>query len=50
VTPCNLSSFANEKPEEFVSRESSGQILNTPVTAESAKVRFDARGAMLEQM
>jgi superfamily I DNA/RNA helicase len=50
VTPCNLSSFAKELPEEFVSRESLGQILNTPVTAESAKARFDALRAMLEQM
>jgi superfamily I DNA/RNA helicase len=50
VTPCNLSSFARELPEEFVSRESLKQIQNTPVTVESAKSRFDAMRALIEQL
>jgi DNA helicase-2/ATP-dependent DNA helicase PcrA len=50
VTPCNLSSFAKELPAEFVSQESLKQIQNTPVTAESAKARFDAIRAMLERL
>jgi superfamily I DNA/RNA helicase len=50
VTPCNLSSFAKELPDEFVSRESLKQIQNAPVTVESAKARFDAMRAMLEQL
>jgi DNA helicase-2/ATP-dependent DNA helicase PcrA len=50
VTPCNLSSFARELPEEFVSRESLTQIQNTPVTVESAKSRFDAMRALIEQL
>jgi DNA helicase-2/ATP-dependent DNA helicase PcrA len=50
VTPCNLSSFAKELPDEFVSRESLKQIHSTPVTVESAKARFDAMRAMLEQL
>lgn len=50
VTPCNLSSFARELPEEFVSRESLKQIQNTPVNADSAKSRFDAMLALIEQL
>jgi superfamily I DNA/RNA helicase len=50
VTPCNLSSFAKELPDEFVSRESLTQIQNTPVTVDSAKARFDAMRALLEQL
>ncbi len=50
VTPCNLSSFAKELPAEFVEQKSLVQMQNTPVSAESAKSRFEAMLAMISKL
>lgn len=50
LTPCNISSFAKELPQEFVDMKSFLQMQNVPVSVESAKSRFEAMRAMLERM
>ena len=50
VTPCNISSFAKELPTEFVEHKSYAEARNAPVSLETAKSKFDAMRAMLENL
>jgi DNA helicase-2/ATP-dependent DNA helicase PcrA len=47
VSPCRISSFAQELDREWVEEKTMGQIQKTPVSAESAKSRFDAIRALI---
>jgi superfamily I DNA/RNA helicase len=49
VSPCNLSSFAQELDPLWVERKSLVEIQKTPVTVESAKSRFDAMRALISR-
>ena len=47
VMPCTASSFIKELPAEWIEHRDFAQIMNTPVSAESVKSRFEALKAML---
>ena len=47
--PCTPSSFIKELPPEWILRQGATQVLNAPVAADTAKSRFDALRALLEQ-
>ena len=48
LAPCMISSFAKELDPEWVEHRDVSEILNAPVTHESAKARFDRMLAFLD--
>ncbi|MEK0444990.1 MAG: hypothetical protein RLZZ399_311 [Verrucomicrobiota bacterium] len=48
-SPCVVSSFLRELPQEHLEHRSLGQLMHTPVAPESVKGRFDALRALLER-
>lgn len=49
LSPCVVSSFMKELPPEHLDQRSFNQIMNTPVSSDSVKSRFEALLSMLEK-